>query len=418
MSYGKWFRLLLLVFLSILLLTSSVQPAGSESARVHRFTRPLEFDYAGWTLGAAWAKLGQFSLRADTFLPSSSKSEVVLDYLNLIGRIQQAEFQLEEIYANPKISDPEASSVDVRRDLRTLNNLRDKTGPLAETVIQSQISRVLTDLGLTLGGQPIPPVLYHSTPLPTALIISPRNVIRQQDNISLQPDLPVDQRVKLESEVDRSLNVSSLVVDVGGIGVYPTMVMQTTDLNFVTEVVAHEWTHNYLTLRPLGINYAKNANLRTINETVASISGKEIGRIVMERYYPGLLPPPSEEATEAPPSNQKPPEFDFRAEMRITRVTVDRMLAAGKIDEAEAYMEARRLVFWNHGYHIRKLNQAYFAFYGAYADEPGGAAGIDPVGAAVRAFRAKNPSLSAFLDRISWISSYEQLQRLVGESSP
>jgi hypothetical protein len=81
-------------------------------------------------------------------------------------------------------------------------------------------------------------------------------------------------------------------------------------------------------------------------------------------------------------------------------------------------MEARRLVFWNHGYHIRKLNQAYFAFYGAYADEPGGAAGIDPVGAAVRAFRAKNPSLSAFLDRISWISSYEQLQRLVGESSP
>ncbi len=50
----------------------------------------------------------------------------------------------------------------------------------------------------------------------------------------------------------------------------------------------------------------------------------------------------------------------------------DELLAAGKIEEAEAYMEARRQVFWDNGYAIRKLNQAYFAFYGAYADVPGG----------------------------------------------
>ena len=417
MSSGKWLRLFLLIFLSNLILTSSVQINKSKLARIHSFTRPLEFDYAGWTLNAVGVKLSQFALRANTFVPSDSQSKVVLHYLNVVGRIQQAESQLEEIYANPQISNPESSAVDVRRHLQTLNKIRDETGPLAETVIQAQIAQVLTDLGLTFGGQPIPPVLYHSTPLPTALIVSPRNVIRQEANISLQPDLPVDQRYKLESKVDKALNASSLVVNVGGIGVYPTMVLQTTDLNFLLEAVAHEWTHNYLTLRPLGINYDKNANLRTINETVASISGKEIGRMVMERYYPGLLPL-SEPTNEATPSETKPPEFEFRAEMRITRVTVDRMLAEGKIDEAEDYMEARRIVFWNHGYQIRKLNQAYFAFYGAYAAEPGGAAGIDPVGAAVRALRAKSPSLATFLNRISWISSYEQLQRLAAESSP
>jgi hypothetical protein len=101
--------------------------------------------------------------------------------------------------------------------------------------------------------------------------------------------------------------------------------------------------------------------------------------------------------------------------MHETRVTVDNLLAEGKIIEAETYMETRRVFFWDHGYLIRKLNQAYFAFYGAYADQPGGAAGEDPVGTAVRALRAHSSSLVDFIHRISWLSSYEQLQQAVQE---
>ena len=44
----------------------------------------------------------------------------------------------------------------------------------------------------------------------------------------------------------------------------------------------------------------------------------------------------------------------------------------------------------------------------------GGAAGEDPVGAAVRRLRAQSPSLAAFLNRISWMWSYAQLQQAVG----
>ena len=67
--------------------------------------------------------------------------------------------------------------------------------------------------------------------------------------------------------------------------------------------------------------------------------------------------------------------------MRITREHVDQLLAAGEIEEAEAYMEVRRHVFWDNGYMIRRINQAYFAFHGAYNDTPGGgASGTDPVG--------------------------------------
>jgi len=54
--------------------------------------------------------------------------------------------------------------------------------------------------------------------------------------------------------------------------------------------------------------------------------------------------------------------------MRETRIRVDKLLAQGRIEEAEAYMEERRQEFVAHGYYIRKLNQAYFAFHGAYAD--------------------------------------------------
>jgi hypothetical protein len=101
--------------------------------------------------------------------------------------------------------------------------------------------------------------------------------------------------------------------------------------------------------------------------------------------------------------------------MHTTRVTVDAFLATGKISEAEQYMEQRRQLFVQNGYVIRRLNQAYFAFYGAYADVPGGAAGEDPVGPAVRALRVQSPSLSAFLNRISWMTSFDQLQKAVGQ---
>jgi hypothetical protein len=58
---------------------------------------------------------------------------------------------------------------------------------------------------------------------------------------------------------------------------------------------------------------------------------------------------------------------------------------------------------------LRKLNQAYFAFYGAYADIPGGAAGEDPVGPAVRELRAESPTLAEFIYKISRMTSYDDL---------
>jgi hypothetical protein len=409
-------RLFLLLLVMAVLLGASVVPPGDALERVRAFTRSIEFDYVSWTLDALGIKLGQAALETAGYLPEEDRSNTVLAALNLINQINQVEAKLNDIFADPNISDPETASVDLRQQLSEMRQRRAQLEPLAESILQDQVSEIAAEAGLSLGGQALPPVLYHTTPPPDALIISPRDVIRQDQDISISPDITVDQMEKLEGQVDQSLNVSSLVVGIGGIGLYPTMIMETTDINWLAEVVAHEWIHNYLTLRPLGLNYMGSPELRIINETVASIAGKELGRAVVERFYPEYLPPPPTPAVpasgqEQPPS---PPAFDFRAEMHNTRVNVDRLLAEGKIETAETYMELRRRFLWDNGYHIRKLNQAYFAFYGAYADQPGGAAGEDPVGSAVRLLREQSLSLANFINRVAWMWSFEQLKQAVG----
>jgi len=198
------------------------------------------------------------------------------------------------------------------------------------------------------------------------------------------------------------------------------MVMETTDLGWMLSTIAHEWTHNYLNLRPLGLNYSTTSELRTMNETTASIVGDEVGLLVLQMYYPEFIASNLNQklvlyTDPFHPSNllDDPPPFDFRAEMHETRVRADELLADGKIEEAEAYMEAQRQIFWQNGYLLRKLNQAYFAFHGAYADVPGGAAGEDPVGPAVRALRAQSASLEDFIKTIARMTSFEQLQQAI-----
>ena len=412
-----WYRIFLFIgklIVITLLLGASVLPPANQIEQVRAFTRQIEFNYIDWIFNAAEVKLSQTASRAALYLTPAEQHQLVLAYIDLIKQYQQADAQLTDIYSNPYIENPEEASKPIRDQIRHINLQIEKIAPIAEGIMETQLSSISAKAGLTLGGQPLPPISYHISPIPSSLIVSPRNVIRQDANISLKTDLTTDQKIALENKVDKALNVSSLVVPIGGIGIYPTMVMQTTDLNWLAEVVAHEWTHNYLAFRPLGINYDTSPALRTMNETAASISGKELGRMVISQYYPEFLPPPENETPPpAPKATNQPEPFNFNHEMHLTRIHVDQLLAEGKIDEAEAYMEQQRVFFWEHGYHIRKLNQAYFAFYGAYADEPQGAAGEDPIGNAVRLLRAQSATLADFLNRISWMWSSQQLMDAV-----
>lgn len=389
--------------------------------KVRAYTRSLEFDYAEWMADAALIKIRAASVDLPYTLDRDTQKQIVGGYILTTQSILEKEYQLSQFYADPSITDKDTATLPTRNELADLYARQSEIAPLAEAILQDQVAQVLAELGLTAVGQPIPNVWYHSTPLPMALIVSPRHRIEQTANISVNTGITVDEQVELEDKVAEGLNVSSLVVQIGGVGVYPTMVMRTTDLNWMLNTIAHEWIHNYLTLRPLGILYNETPELRTMNETTASIAGDEIGALVIEKFYPELKPSasfPQFELISLPFDRPDPgtlvrPPFDFRAQMHETRINADALLAEGRIEEAEAYMEKRRQVFLRNGYLLRKINQAYFAFHGAYADVPGGAAGEDPVGPAVRALRAKSDSLADFINTMSWMWSFEQLQKRV-----
>jgi hypothetical protein len=375
------------------------------------FTRPFEYDYVTWTLNALGQKAGQSRLSASTRLTLDAQRLAVLRYFDLSGQLENIQAQIQVVFADPEVTDPQTVASELLTRQKSLQLDLQGLAPIAESILQQQVSQVLNDNGIGFLSQSIPPVLFHSTPLPKALIVSPRDSIRQEVNLSLLADLSLEETVKLEDEVSQYMNASVLIVDVGGIGVYPTMVQRSSDLRWTLDTIAHEWTHNYLTLHPLGLNYETTPELRTMNETTAAIVGSEISTEVLRRYYPELA---ATEGTlkkvQMAPVQQT---FDFRHEMHLTRVRVDELLAQGKIEEAEKYMEQRRIVFVQNGYMIRKLNQAYFAFHGAYAETPGGAAGEDPVGPAVRALRAQAGEVGKFLKQIARMNSFTQLQQAV-----
>lgn len=418
---------MLVGLVTLLLVAQSNLTPPNELEQVRVYTRNNEFDYITWTLDALLLKVAHGAVDAPRYMDPGDQNKIVLEYLDLVTWINRTTSAVSQIYADPNVKDPAETASELSNRLQILKGMETRQKPIVESILQYQVSVVVGELGLGRAGQPIPPVLYHVTSLPNALIVSPRDVIRQKADISLLPDMTAEEIDQLEQVVEKNLDVSALVVPVGGVGTYPTMVMSTTNLSWLLEVISHEWIHNFLTLHPLGINYYTSPQLRTMNETTANLAGKEIGWAVLQRFYPKIAatmePPqimqPEEESPRSPvptptPEPEDPNEFRFNREMNRTRIHVDELLSQGKIEEAEAYMEMRRQVFWENGYRIRRLNQAYFAFYGAYADSPGGgAAGRDPVGPAVQQLRRQSNSVVDFLNRIAWITSFEQLQAMI-----
>jgi len=409
-----WELSLLLVLLLLYLHVDSLPP-GMPETQVRRHVAGQTFRFTSWEVQALLRKVAHALLSPQRYMDEPARHDFFLAHLRLINTIQELDWQIQQSYADPQVADPAAATAEARARLAGLRAEQAWQQLLAESIMEEQTAVAAFSEGFGSMGQVFPPVASHFTPLPLLLVVSPRERIETLVSVSLRHGLNTAEQEEIEARIDSALNVSSLVTRIGGMAAYPAMLLESSSAPWVIEVTAHEWTHHYLTLRPLGWNYDASPEARTINETVASIVGKELGRRVIARYYPELLPPEPEPEAQSQAAEQQPaepPRFDFRAEMRETRIRVDQLLAEGKVEEAEAYMEERRLVFVANGYAIRKLNQAYFAFHGAYADEPG-AAGADPIGPLVNELRARSPSLHTFVARIARITTRAELEALL-----
>jgi len=231
----------------------SYLPPVNKVGQVAGLVRAHLFAYDDWMIDALALKVNYASLAIPRYLTIEQQRKVVLDHLNLISRINRLSYEITLVYSDPNIDDPVTASAEKRAELDQLLAREKQSGPVAEAIFQQQMQFILNEAGLNTAGQTLPPVLYRITPLPYALIVSPRDVIRQDANISLTPGLTLEERIEIEDKVSQSTGDSTLIEGIGGVGVYPTMVMSTTDINWLAEVVAHDWAHNYLTLRPLGL---------------------------------------------------------------------------------------------------------------------------------------------------------------------
>jgi len=409
-------RLLLAVALLLLGVRYEVPAQNDREAYLDRLLVGWHFDLAGWWVNAALDKLAYALLPIHERMADAAQADVVRAYMRDVAEWGRLAGELEAIYANPDVRDPDTASAGLRAQRDALRASLNARQAIVEGILQDQVQAILREEGFDIGGQVLPPVCFRFTQLPSLLVVSRRDKIERIASRELNVGLTLEEKAHLEKLIDRRFNVSSLVTPIGGLGTYPTMLPETSALRWVVGVIAHEWVHNYLlfTLSPVGLNFLSSAEARTINETAAVIAEREVRERVMQRYYPELH---AALMSDVRPGSAPDAPFDFRAEMRKTRIRVDELLAEGKIEEAEAYMEARRALFVKHGHLIRKLNQAYFAFYGAYNADPDGApaAGRDPVGPAVQALRARSRSLGDFLRQIAAVRDFADLQQRLAQ---
>ncbi|MCY3945178.1 MAG: hypothetical protein OXF44_02695 [Anaerolineaceae bacterium] len=401
-----------LLLILLLLPLRSTLPTGTRWNAAALLARDHSYNWLAWLPSALGAKLGQALWGLRPFLDETAASQFLRDYVAELSRLRALEAQIVTLFSDPAQSDPLSASAALRSQRDAIRrHLRERQG-LAESVLEGQLAALLVDLGFAVVGQVLPPVAMRLTALPQVLVVSPRDEIRYEISIGLEP-LPLDEAVALEERIENRLDASALVLPIGGIALYPAMILESANIAALADTFAHEWLHHYLFAFPLGQAWDHDSEARVINETVASLFAQEVAPLLLRRYYPELAPPAASRQRVA---TSEQGGFDFGAEMDRTRRRVDELLERGEVEAAEDWMEEQRQRFVANGYAIRRLNQAWFAFYGGYQSAAQGPGGDDPVGPALRELRARSDTLHDWVVSLRGITTTESLLDLLKKS--
>jgi len=424
------FVLLLQLFIAFSVGGSTVAPIAVKQGGMAAIIAPWNFNLLAWEADALWQKMRAFAMQPAHALDYETSVSLVHEYLARSQKMQELEQEIGEqltekqpIGSRPNTID----SVDKKRmqqyqeELEALRIEQSEKRSTVEQIIERQISHELAGESLTFLGEPFPPVQFTFVEPPRKLVVSPRDHITTDFSRMLDATMSIEQIEKAEQAYWDWYNSSAYITNIGGLGAFPTMVVDRASLEWILSTVAHEWTHNYLTLFPLGINYMTNADFIIMNETVAEIVGNELGEQTLRKFYPDIASTlyvdegGDDELRESErlPLTEEPP-FDFRKEMQETRLVVDKLLALGKIEDAEQYMEIRRLYFVENGYALRVLNQGYFAFHGSYGTS---AASTSPIGPQLEALRGQSADLKTFLETVRTFTSPDDITQALAKGN-
>jgi len=229
----------------------------------------------------------------------------------------------------------------------------------------------------------------------------------------MKPGLSGETRNRIEDQILEDRNLAALVESTGGVAAFPSVVSESGGLRHAVVTASHEWLHHWFFFQPLGQHFWDNSDMTTLNETAATLGGEVIG----DRVFTAITGEQVDRDTQPPAPIDAgafdfPGAFDFNQAMHETRLRTEELLVQGEIEEAEAYMEERRLFLAENGVFIRKINQAFFAFHGTYATS---AASISPIDEQLRELRSRSESLEDFLKTVGTFGSYgEFLEHLDG----
>jgi len=407
---GQQSKMKLIAAISLLLvclLGGSCAPAPDFDNHLSSIVKPYRFSILRWESRAIPHEVNQWVFSRDEKI--DDEVAVVAQYFSFVERINTLKSEIEAI----NTGNGQGDLASLQAELNELEGQKTALEDMVERIIGSQIKETLAQqgifnpvdkyTGLTVG---FPPLNFELEKPPYLLVISPRDRIESMRELTLQPGISLEEIEDIEAKVDK-LGVSSLVVELGGFATYPSLVTNDASLRFTIDTATEEWLHQYLVFAPLGFLYlldltgvSRNYEIATINEALASMVSKEIGAIVYEKYYPMY--------EDGDNQNQvAESEFDFNREMGEIRREVDKYLARGEIEQAEEFMEQKQQYLASMGYYIRKLNQAYFAFYGTYADSP---AFISPIGLELKELRSQSASLKDFLNTVAAMTSRQELR--------
>lgn len=324
-------------------------------------------------------------------------------------------FSLSPLIARLGVTDPDSEDLAAaRKEQRDLENR-------VEDIIEGRMTALLEDEGLAMEmpifsdlGIIFPPVDFELDEPPNVLAVSPRGRLDLDDSYLLSPSLDLATVEAIEDEVEADNGemdgLSARILRTGGVATYPAVLNAFDSYPELVDTAFHEWVHQYLVFFPLGRSYFAGSDARTINETVASISGRELARAYLERYGNVQIDDDGQSGPVADAGDARPTGFDFFEEMRQLRVDVEALLEDGEVLEAEALMDAKRDEFEDNGYYIREINQAYFAYRGFYAT---GSGSIDPLGPNLEQVYRRSGSPGEFLRSVAGITTRDEVDALL-----
>ena len=380
----------LFVFSVIAFVLIGLVQCSDGSSRSETAIAPYKYSLLRWELGNfsdKWVRKFQDILPWNSVASREVRIDRAQEFFDLIVEMNELERRPESAESVKRISELRQRRIDMQ--------------PEVEETIESEISSVLADEGFSSRiGVIFPPVDTVFTKSPSALILSPRERIDHIGSTLLKPGISGDTRGKLEDLIFQEDGVSALIVNTSGVATYPSVITASGNLRDVLAITAHEWLHHWFFFQPLGQHFWDSSGMMTLNETAASIGGEIIG----DRAFTAMT---GEKVTRTPYREPTDPAgFDYNVAMRETRVTTEALLSNGKIEEAETYMEDRRQFMADEGIYIRKINQAFFAFYGSYATN---AASASPIGDQLEELPGQSRTLGEFLQIVGNFDEVEDL---------